>query len=202
MYDSIIQSLSYEIDFSSRDAAYKISDKVLRNLLLEIWDSDMYLHVSDASPKVMVNYNNLKKDYADCMGKTTLKYLELKEYAINGGMSNEDGSMNYTKLEEFMDDTYEFIDNNMDYNLIDDVKYMYVTAAQMYLNTYNTYESNAYTYTDGELEMYKKYIDSREITPIKASVELILSDCADNENKLKEGSLNQIQSAFYNLQNS
>lgn len=203
MYDSIIESLSYEIDFSSRDAAYKVSDKVLRNLLLEIWDSDMFLHVvSNNSPRVMVNYDTLKEKYSDCMGETTLRYLELKEHAVTGGTTNEDGSMSYAKLEQFMDDTYDFIDNNMDYNLVDDVKFMYVTAAQMYLNVYNMFEEKEYTYTDEELEMYKKYIDSRELTPIRETVELILSDCAENNNQLKEGTLNTINSAFYTLQNS
>ena len=72
----------------------------------------------------------------------------------------------------------------------------------MYLNVYNMFEEKEYTYTDEELEMYKKYIDSRELTPIRETVELILSDCAENNNQLKEGTLNTINSAFYTLQNS
>lgn len=203
MYEHIFSSLNSNIDFTQREAAYKISDKVLRNLLLEIWDSNMYLVLDPTvGSSVMVDYEGLKEEFKDCIGDTTNKYFELKELAVSGGLSNPDGSISYAKLADFMNETYKFIDENREYNLVDDAKFLYVTAAQMYLNVYNRTNSDPYTYTDEELAMYKKYVEDNPNTPIKPTVELILSDCAANNNQLEDGNIFNIQEAFQILRES
>ena len=72
----------------------------------------------------------------------------------------------------------------------------------MYLNVYNRTNSDPYTYTDEELDMYKKYVEENPGTPIRPTVELILSDCAANNNQLEDGNIFSIQQAFAELRES
>lgn len=201
MYGSIIQSLSDKVDFSTRDAAFQVSDKVLRNLLLEIWDSDMILYMESATaqPSVLVDYESLTESYADFMTSTTKDYITLKNSIINGTITNEDGSISYDNLEKFMVDTYSFITAHPNFAIIDDVKYMYVVAAKMYLNVYLVNFEDV-KFSSEDLTRIESFVARHDTAPAAKIGQLILDDIEAN-GALTEDVFNQVVSNFAALAN-
>ena len=200
MYNNIIRSLSESIDFSTRDAAFQVSDKVLRNLLLEIWDSDMMLFMPanlNSSPSVIVDYDGLMETYADYITSTTKEYLVLKSEIVNGTVSNEDGSINYENLETFMDKTYKFISSYPDFAIVEDVKYMYVVASKMFMDVYML-DTTEVEYTGEAIARLTQFSEKYADTPSGDIAKMIIKDVEEN-GKLTTDVYNQIQAAFAQL---
>lgn len=202
MYEPILDALSSSIGFESRDAAFQISDKVLRNLLLEIWDADMILYISEDTtvpPSVIVDYEGLKETYRDFITETTSDYLDLKIGIISGNITNEDNSMNYDKLIEFMDNTYEFINTHPQFPIIADVQYMNIVAAKMFLDVY-LLETDTQTYDEEAIARIENFVASHKGTPDGDIAQMVLDDVAENGMLTSEG-YNEVMSAFAALSN-
>lgn len=195
-YENIIRSLSDSIDFSTRDSAFQVSDKVLRNLLLEIWDSDMILYIpasTSSTLSVIVDYDSLKETYKDFITSKTAEYLDLKSSIINGNIYNNDGSISYSKLEEFMKNTYSFIYAYPDFAIIEDVQYMYVVAAKMYFNIYNTVVEDV-VFTDEDVSRITDFVNKYADSPASDIGKTLLAGIVDG--RIDETTYNEVLSAF------
>ena len=171
LYESIIMNNRQTIDYTNINASEAINDNVLKTIIKEIYNSDMRIAMpppySDGSPYVLIDYENLEKEFGYIYNDATKQYISFKQIAQNGGLSNDDGSYNKSKLENYLVLASEFLRKYETYPLVSDIIYSYILASKMYADIYDVYED---FYPDSNsISTYKQFIEkypNEPITPI------------------------------------
>jgi len=176
IYQTIMKNISTTVNFQEAASADKISDKVLKTIITEIYASDMKIVMppsySDAAPYILVDYTKIESQYKGTINQATKDYISFKEVAQKGELADANGKYDITKVGNYIIQANEFITKYPQYPLVSDVIYSYILGSKMYLGTYNV--SAAFIPDAPTIAKYKIFAEKNPSTPITNALKEII----------------------------
>jgi hypothetical protein len=176
IYQAIMNNMSSTVDFEDPASTDLISDKVLKTIVAEIYESDLMIIMpeaySDKIPYILVDYDKIREEYGTIINDATNDYIEFKEIAQNGELSDVNGMYDPDKISAYIVRANDFINKYPQYPLVSDIIFSYILGSKMYIGTYNV--SEPFKPEEEMVNRYRTFVEENPNTPITNALKEII----------------------------
>jgi hypothetical protein len=171
-----MNNMSSTVDFEDPASTDLISDKVLKTIVAEIYESDLMIIMpeaySDKIPYILVDYDKIREEYGTIINDATNDYIEFKEIAQNGELSDVNGMYDPDKISAYIVRANDFINKYPQYPLVSDIIFSYILGSKMYIGTYNV--SEPFKPEEEMVNRYRTFVEENPNTPITNALKEII----------------------------